>query len=175
MYIYIRVCELTWLVYESWHDSCMCDITSSWRSHSHSRVCIYTCMRVDMTRVCVTYHHNDIITLIHAYVYTRLCELTCLVYDSCICKCVRIHIHWKRGLHLPFGSLNLVLKLMRTPDKFHGAIWWNMISPGCPWNFNTKLTEPTRQIQTIFPMNMTRLAYVYVSSQDSCMSICEFT
>ena len=45
--------------------------------------------------------------------------------------------------------------------KFHGATWWNTISPGCPWNFNTMLTEPTRQIKTTFLMNMTYMYVIY--------------
>ena len=64
------------------------------------------------------------------------------------------HIHRKRSLYLPLGSVNLVMKVMGTPDEISSPPGWNRVSPGCPRNFNTELTEPTRQIKTTFPMNM---------------------
>ena len=64
------------------------------------------------------------------------------------------HLHWKSSLYLPLGSVNLVLKVMGTPDEIWSPPGWNRVSPGCPRNFNTELTEPTRQIKTTFPMNL---------------------
>ena len=63
-------------------------------------------------------------------------------------------IRRKSSLYLPLGSVNLVLKAMGIPDEISSPPGWNRVSPGCPRNFNTKLTEPTRQINTTFPMNM---------------------
>jgi len=66
----------------------------------------------------------------------------------------RIHIHRKSSFYLPLGSVNLVLKVMGTPDEISSPPGWNRVSPGWPRNFNTELTEPTRQIKTTFPMNI---------------------
>jgi len=62
--------------------------------------------------------------------------------------------HRKSSLYLPLGSVNLVLKVMGTPDEISSPPGWNRVSPGCPRNFNAELTEPTRQIKTTFPMNV---------------------
>jgi len=59
--------------------------------------------------------------------------------------------HRKSSLYLPLGSVNLVLKVLGTPDEISSPPGWNRVSPGCPRNFNTELTEPTRQIKTTFP------------------------
>jgi len=40
---------------------------------------------------------------------------------------------------------------MGTPDEISSPPGWNRVSPGCPSNFYTDLTEPTRQIKTTFP------------------------
>jgi len=65
-----------------------------------------------------------------------------------------VNIHRKSSLYLPLGSVNLVWKAMGTPEEISSPPGWNRVLPGCPRNFNTKLTEPTRQINTTFPMNM---------------------
>jgi len=70
------------------------------------------------------------------------------------------NLHRKSSLYLPLGSVNLVLKAMGTPDEISSPPGWNRVSPGCPRNFNTKLTEPTRQIKTTFPMNMSHTWHV---------------
>jgi len=64
------------------------------------------------------------------------------------------YIHRKRSLYLPVGSVNLVSKVMGTPDEISSPPGWNRLSQGCPRNFNTELTEPTRQVKTTFPMNV---------------------
>jgi len=61
------------------------------------------------------------------------------------------HIYRKSSLYLPLGSVTLA---MGTPGEISSPPGWNRVSPGCPRNFNTKLTEPTRQIKTTFPMNI---------------------
>jgi len=82
--------------------------------------------------------------------------------DSSICVTCFIHIHRKSSLYLPLGSVNLLLKAMGTPDEISSPPRWNRVSPGCPRNFNTKLTEPTRQIKTNFSMNMCNVLHSYV-------------
>jgi len=42
------------------------------------------------------------------------------------------HLHRKSSLYLPLGSVNLVLKLMGTPDGISTRSGWNHVSPGCP-------------------------------------------
>jgi len=73
------------------------------------------------------------------------------------------YIHRKSSLYLPVGSVNLVLKVMGTPDEISSPPGWNRVSPGCPRNFNTELSEPTRQIKTAFPMDIYIYTYTYVT------------
>jgi len=72
-----------------------------------------------------------------------------------------LHVHRNSSLYLPLGSVNLVLKVMGTPDEISSPPGWNRVSPGWPRNFNTELTEPTKQIKTTFPMNVCKVIYTY--------------
>ena len=102
-----------------------------------------TCTKIVSTRGCPKYmyknamhihrYHTYPIHRYHTYVNTHI-----------------PHIHRKSSLYLPLGLVNLVLKVMGTPDEISSPPGWNRVSPGCPRNFNTELTEPTRQIKTTF-------------------------
>ena len=95
---------------------------------------------------------------------------TCHVWISHVTyKWSMSHIHRKRNLYLPLGSVNLELKVMGTPDQISSPLSWNRVSPGCPGNFNTELTEPTRQIKTTFPMSMNEAYHKVMSHMnESC-------
>ena len=108
---------------------------------------IYTHMYI---HVCFTAYHTYHIDM---YTYVHTCNMYTNVHTE-----IHTHIHRKSSLYLPLGSVNLVLKVMGTPDQISSPPGWNRVSPGCPRNFNTELTEPTRQIKTTFPMNM----YIHV-------------
>ena len=89
---------------------------------------------------------------------------------------LQLYVHrksslYESSLYLPLGSDNLVLKEMGTPDEISSPPGWNRVSLGCPRNFKTELTEPTRQIKTTFPMNViTRCTYVCYYTHNIYMS-----
>jgi len=95
----------------------------------------------------------------YAYVYTAR--------DPRVWK-ARVHVQRKRSLYLPLGSVNLVLKVMGTPNEISSPPGCNRVSPGWPKNFNTELTEPTRQIKTTFPMNVWCLMTVDLELDQPC-------
>jgi len=94
------------------------------------------------------YMHIYIYRCAHTYTYVYVYIYTCVCLY--MYKYLFTYIHRKSSLYLPLGSVKLVLKAMGTPDEISS----NHDSPRCPRNFNTKLTEPTRQIKTTFFMNM---------------------
>ena len=96
-------------------------------------------------------------TMTHAFVYHNQTDMyTHLYVHTSIC--IHIYIHRKSSLYLPLSSVNLVLKLMGTPDGIFNPFGlkscFTVVVPGFPWNLYTKLTETPRQIKTTFPMNM---------------------
>jgi len=184
----IRMCGMTHLYV--WQNACicvtwlihMCDMTHSnaWHDSFISVTWLHLyCCRRDYglwrdSSICVQW-------LIQKNLH--LCDLT--HSTKCICEmpglCVS-HIHIQSSLYLPLASVNLVLKIMGTPDEISSPPGWNRISPGCPRNFNTELTEPTRQIKTTFPMNMSlwyaqsRLEWFYVTVRATYLiAVCDVT
>jgi len=124
---------------------------------------IYICIRIYYVYI---YIYKYVYAYIYIYIYIQVCAMT----DSYVSwksiihvwRVTRIsHIHRKSSLYLPLGSVNLVLKVMGTPDEMSSPPGWNRVSPGCPRNFNTELTEPTRQIKTTFPMNMSHTCHAF--------------
>ena len=119
-------------------------------------VCIISCF--DLTYVRVKRERMYTLLFIHTCTWTHLCWTHLYWQIDGFCD-----IHRKSSLYLPLGSVNLVLKAMGIPDEISSPPGWNRVSPGCPRNFNTELTEPTRQIKTTFPMNMYECAKMNAS------------
>jgi len=128
----IHMCEMTHSYV--WHDSCGCLV-----SHTICRTPSMLCLipMCDMT---------------HSYIrHDSFMRVTWLVQMS---DMTHSYVHRKSSLYLPLGSVNLVLKVMGTPDEISSPPGWNRVSPGCPTNFDTELTEPAGQMKTTFPMNV---------------------
>ena len=100
----------------------------------------------------------------HTYEMRRVPNLnkSHVTYLSHVCESVMahiwlshvMHIHRKSSLYLLLSSVNLVLKLMGTPDGISTRSGFTVVVTGLPWNLYTKLTETLRQIKTTFPMNI---------------------
>jgi len=90
------------------------------RAFYYTFVCVCVC---GCACVCVCVCHNASVSL---YVCVRVS--TCMILKYLTYIILMLYVHRKSSLYLPLSSVNLVLKLMGTPDGISTRSGWNRVS-----------------------------------------------